>query len=169
MAGNWPPQDFPNLTGSDYEPDMSRATNRYNCIAWAAGNTTQKWWPDRFGIGYWPPNLVREETVAAFVRAYGTLGYVPCADSALEAGIEKIALFVERGGDGEPAPTHAAIQLENGHWSSKLGDFEDITHFTLECLQGPLYGSVHCLPPLATRFKLPAPSSTPAARPLSML
>jgi hypothetical protein len=144
MSGSWTQQDFPNLTDTDYEPDMSRATREYNCIAWAAGNTTQKWWPDQFRIGYWPPNLPREETEDAFIRAYETLGYIQCADSALEDGIEKIAIFVKRGWDGKPVPTHAAIQLENGYWSSKLGDFEDITHFTLACLRGHVYGIVHC-------------------------
>ena len=37
-------------------------------------------------------------------------------------------------------PTHAARQLPDGKWTSKLGPFEDIKHSTLVCLKGPLYG-----------------------------
>lgn len=96
------------------------------------------------GIGYWPQNIPREETLDTFIHAYGLLGYVLCPDGSNEIGFEKIALFAERGWDGMPSPTHAAIQLENGYWSSKLGPFEDITHFALETLQGPCYGTIAC-------------------------
>ena len=41
--------------------------------------------------------------------------------------------------DGEP--THAARQLPNGKWTSKLGRWEDIEH-DLEGLTGEMYGSV---------------------------
>ena len=37
-------------------------------------------------------------------------------------------------------PTHAALQLESGAWTSKLGDFEDIEHVTVDAVNGPLYG-----------------------------
>jgi hypothetical protein len=89
------------------------------------------------GVGYWPQNVVREETVDAFLRAYGTLGYVQCADGALEAGIEKVVIYVDAAG----TPTHAALQLQDGRWTSKLGDFEDIEHSTPETLSGPRYGA----------------------------
>jgi hypothetical protein len=140
MAGSWPPQDFPNLSDSDYIP-TSPATRRYNCVAWAAGDTSRKWWPDPRGIGYWPPSIPREATIEGFIRAFATVGYVPCPDGALESGYEKLALFAGDD-DGGPVPTHLAVQLENGHWSSKLGDCEDIEHFKLEALGGPRYGDV---------------------------
>jgi hypothetical protein len=41
-----------------------------------------------------------------------------------------------------PIPTHAALQLESGDWTSKLGDFEDISHSTIEAVSGPVYGRV---------------------------
>jgi hypothetical protein len=38
--------------------------------------------------------------------------------------------------------THAARQLDNGKWTSKLGQLEDIEHESLEALSGAVYGSV---------------------------
>jgi hypothetical protein len=137
MTGSWPPQDFPLLTSYT---ETSPAAQRYNCIAWAADNDSRWWWPDAANIGYWPPTIQREETVAAFIAAYGLLGYVQCGDGALEAGFEKVALYVIRVGT-DMVPTHAARQLADGRWTSKLGNCEDIEHDTLEALSGPRYGA----------------------------
>jgi hypothetical protein len=41
-------------------------------------------------------------------------------------------------------PTHAALQLESGLWTSKLGEFEDINHLTPNAVAGPVYGGVLC-------------------------
>ena len=89
------------------------------------------------GIGYWPPNVARAETLDAFIRAYGTLGYTTCPDATLETDIEKIALYVDAYG----TPTHASLQLRDGRWTSKMGDFEDIEHDTEHDVGGPAYGT----------------------------
>lgn len=136
MPGSWDPSVFPNLTDDDFW-ETSPATRRYNCIAYAAGVENRKWWPDPMKIGYWPPNVARQETLEAFILAFGSLGYEPCPDGALEYVYEKIALYA----DSEGVPTHAAIQRENGVWQSKLGDCEDIAHATLECLNSEAYGA----------------------------
>jgi len=88
------------------------------------------------GVSTWPSGARREETVAAFIEAFQTLGFVTCADGALEQGFEKIALYALAG-----APKHAARQLPNGHWTSKLGELEDVEH-ALDGLIGVWYGSV---------------------------
>ena len=142
MPGSWPNHEFPNLSAGDYQV-TSPATKRYNCTAWAAYDTRRKWWPDPFNIGYWPPGVAREETVAAFIQAYGTLGFCLCFDGSLEPGVQKLVIFTKIS-NNKPVPTHAALQLESGHWTSKLGDFEDITHYTLESLNGPCYGQPEC-------------------------
>lgn len=142
MPGSWPPQDFPDLTDADYI-GTSPLTRRYNCIAWSIGNTAAKWWPDPWGVGAWTPGLPRTGNVAAFVTMYEARGYQICPDGSLEAGFEKIALYTVPGPMGLILPTHAAYQLANGNWTSKLGDFEDIEHFQVEKLNGPRYGSVH--------------------------
>ena len=64
-------------------------------------------------------------------------------DAKLEQGIEKIALF-GKGDFGSEIPAHAALQLESGQWTSKLGTFEDINHTILEAVAGPVYGRVIC-------------------------
>ena len=58
-----------------------------------------------------------------------------CSDSSLEAGYEKIAIYVKDG-----IPTHAARQLGDGRWTSKLGKYEDIEHDSLDALNGDGYG-----------------------------
>ncbi len=132
MSGSWPPSDFPNLQEGDYTK-KSDATREYNCIAWAAEDTSAWWWPSLdLGRSYWPEGIPREETVDAFVAAFRTKGYEACDTGVLEKGFEKVALYV----DAQIIPTHAARQMENGQWTSKLGEFEDIDHLTVECLQG---------------------------------
>jgi len=95
------------------------------------------------GIGYWPPPPVhREETMQAFVEAFESLGYHLCLNDSLEVGIEKIAIFGVRSPiPNEPAvPTHAALQLSSGEWTSKLGTFEDVSHTSVDAVSGPVYG-----------------------------
>lgn len=38
--------------------------------------------------------------------------------------------------------THAAKQLADGRWGSKIGQLEDIVHTTVEALSGSDYGEV---------------------------
>ena len=84
----------------------------------------------------WPPTAPREETLDAFISAFRAQGFVLCANGAHEPGQEKVALFTDAAGK----PTHAARQLANGHWTSKMGTWEDITHDRLTGVQGTQYG-----------------------------
>ncbi len=136
MPGSWPSGDFPNLTGTNHVV-TSPVTRTYNCIAWAAGSNNRWWWPDTQGQYYWPPSVARTETIEAFIEAYGTLGYVECSKGELEDGFEKIAIYAVAG----TRPSHAARQLPNGQWTSKLGGCEDIAHVDVSGLDGPVYGS----------------------------
>lgn len=61
-----------------------------------------------------------------------------CRNGDVEPNIEKLAIYATI--DGKPQ--HAARQLPNGRWTSKLGRLEDIEH-DLEGLDGNLYGVVH--------------------------
>lgn len=94
----------------------------YNCIAWAAGHNDAWWWPDP--DSYWPESVPRERTIAAFVEAFSTKGYQRCRSARRRAGVEKVAIYV----DCDRLPTHAARQLDDGRWASKLGQWEDIEH-----------------------------------------
>jgi hypothetical protein len=130
---------FPNLATTGYLITSSQ-TATYNCFAWAAEQDDRWWSPREFGTGesyYWVDEVPDELTIAAFVQAYQTLGYSICEDGELEEGFSKIALYATS--DGEV--THAARQLPNGRWTSKLGRWEDIEH-ELAGLVCEMYGSV---------------------------
>ena len=128
---------FPGLAKGDYRISSLSNTD-YNCIAWAANDTTNWWWPGpNLEDEYWPPGVPREPTITAFQAAFESIGYVLCADEGLESGFEKVALFA----DAQAKPKHGARQLQNGRWTSKLGEWVDIEH-ALHDLEGALYGSV---------------------------
>lgn len=129
--------DWPNLTKTIYEI-TSKFTSEYNCIAWAINKEDDRWWsPTPEEDYYWPEGAPREQTLKAFTIAFQICGYEICSNGEIEAGFEKIAIYVTE--DGKPQ--HVARQLDNGMWTSKLGRYEDITH-ELEGLVGKLYGNV---------------------------
>ena len=128
-------ESFPRLAATDYRV-TSPGDPYYNCIAWAAGESTRCWWP-RYGY-YWPPDVPREPALNAFVEAFATLGYRASASPDPVAGLEKVAIFVDTGGQ----PTHAARQVLTGRWTSKLGNEEDIEHVSVADVGGAVYGEV---------------------------
>ena len=127
--------DFPDLAAAGYS-ETSPATEDYNCIAWAAGRQDDWWWPDSGLVSYWPAQAPRTETLQAFYATFTLLGFEPCLAADLEPGFEKVAFYARDG-----IPKHAARQLPDGLWTSKLGQGLDISH-TLAGLEGPLYGKV---------------------------
>jgi hypothetical protein len=129
--------DFPDLV-IGVNCSITSPSADYNCIAWAAGDTHNWWWPDELD-SYWPSGVVREETLDAFFAAYATLNYERCDDGSLESGVEKIAIYSSSDG-----PQHVARQLPNGHWTSKLGPDEDIEHHLVENVMCDLYGFTVC-------------------------
>jgi hypothetical protein len=143
-----PADEFPGLRTSAY-----RATSpfdwRYNCIAWAVGETNQWLWPGPPDRSDWPTGIPYVETIEAFEALFVLFGFSPCQSEFHEDGIEKVALFASDAN----APTHAARQFPNGKWTSKLGMAEDIEH-ELRALEGALYGRVVRI------YRRPAPSVT---------
>jgi hypothetical protein len=140
------PTLFPGLRTTTFQI-TSPIDDKYNCIAWAASDAGQWWWPvgDAPSV-VWPPAVPREATLDAFAAAFLTLGYVRGADDSLEPGWEKVGLFADAAG----IPTHAARQLASGRWTSKLGQAEDIEH-ELRAVEGEIYGAVVLI------LKRPAP------------
>jgi hypothetical protein len=127
---------FPALRRAGFEITSSR-DQRYNCIAWAAGDVTRWWWPAESPFAYWPPGAAHEETVAGFIQAFAILGYEPAHSGDFEPQFEKVAIFASSDG----IPTHMARQLRDGTWTSKLGALEDIQHRELTGLEGAEYGT----------------------------
>lgn len=71
------------------------------------------------------------------VDAFKTMGFSECSDGSLESCFEKVAFY-----GATLEYTHAARQLSDGKWTSKLGKAEDITHDTPEDVAEGLYGPV---------------------------
>jgi len=106
----------------------------YNCLGWAAEDVAH-WWDH---LNYWPAKVPRQWSLAAYCQVYQSLGYEACATPELEAGFTKVAIFVDHNG----LPTHAARQLSDGFWTSKLGRMWDITHRLEEVGGAEGYGEV---------------------------
>lgn len=141
-------QAFENLKDGEFEKTSS-CDPRYNCIAHAAEDCRRKWWPmpeervnnDR----YWPKDAPPEETEEAFIVAFGTRGYEPCDSAELEAGYEKVVLYVSDKATltaPKGTPTHMARQLPCGKWTTKAGDEWDFRHDTLNGVEGKAYGTI---------------------------
>ena len=88
---------------------------------------------------YWPPGIRADDSVAAWVQLFELNQFRECANSDLEEGIEKIAIYA--GTDGETS--HCARQLSSGRWTSKLNKLQDIQHDSLtDLLSPPEYAAV---------------------------
>ena len=110
----------------------------YNCVAWAAGDVTD-WWSHNRQF-YWPEWAPRLPETEALVQVFAGLGYTVCDSAEKEPDFDKVALY-----DLDGEWQHAARQLEDGRWTSKLGRFEDIAHPSPANLAGGFYGNVHCI------------------------
>lgn len=139
---------FPGLKDDPDFKITSPSDPNYNCIAWAYHYDNRWMWPGGVeekvmdGFHYWPDGIEDSTDVAAFIEAFRRTGYEICDDDEFEEGFRKIALYVK---NGTSECTHAARQLNNGKWSSKLGENHDIQHGTPYTLEGSLYGVVHCI------------------------
>jgi len=130
---------FPQFPNSKVEPFgiTSSHTPTYNCIAWAFDDNSKWYWPDPENTYYWPNEIPREITIYAFIQLFGLINYFVCDDGNLEEDFEKIAIFT----DEFDIPTHAARQLENGYWTSKLGQHIDVQH-SIKSIEEGAYGMV---------------------------
>jgi hypothetical protein len=126
-------QHFPLLDDSNHNVTSPRSVD-YNCIAWAAGDPSRFWWP---GEAYWPPGVPTALRLQSFIEAFRSLNYEVCDDAKFEDGFEKIAIYTKATGE----PTHAARQISDDFWTSKLGKNVDIEH-TIDALDGPAYGKI---------------------------
>ena len=114
----------------------SPAATAYNCFAWAVGETHRRWDPTRRRTdrNYWPVES-RSTELRDAIAAFKAIGFREVDHRQPTAGSQTIALYAAGG-----HVTHAARLLENGHWTSKLGEDIDIEHESLEALAGGLYG-----------------------------
>ena len=123
---------FPNLASEGFDI-VGEPAPRYNCIAYAAGDTSKWWWPD--GVNYWPPWGTLTNRIESLKEAFSGLGYEPCDDSTAEVDYQKVALYEIQG-----EMTHAALQMPSGRWRSKMGRGPVIEHSNPESLSDGIYG-----------------------------
>ena len=123
---------FPNLANEGFEI-VDQPSERYNCIAYAAGDTSKWWWPD--GINYWPPWATETNRIESLKEAFAGMGYELCDHSDTEDGYQRVALYEV---DGEMK--HATVQMPNGRWRSKMGQGPVIEHRDPESLSRGPYG-----------------------------
>ena len=129
---------FENLRPDGEYQETSKENWNYNCIAWALHDERQWWWPER-GLGYyWPPGVPFDNKRETLIKIFEIHGYSKCESAEFEKSYEKIAIY-ER---PESGVEHAARQLQNGSWTSKLGEWEDISHKTPQSVECEDYGIV---------------------------
>ena len=123
---------FPRLKGSGYAITSDKA-DRPNCIGWALQSSL---YFDPVGVGggfggyYWPSGIRADDSAESWRQLFEMFGFEECPTNDVEADTEKIAIYI--GSDGEQS--HVARQLPSGHWTSKMGNLEDIQHTTLDDL-----------------------------------
>ena len=148
---NWLSPDrecrYPNLRAHGYKVTSEDTINkivRYNCVALAAEDQKAWWEPSTVNSKpvkkpgrHWPDGIPTDGSLASYIMLFELLGYKKCESPKVEIFYEKIALY----GYPEDAFAHVAYQLYFG-WISKLGEWEDIKHRTLEALESDDYGEV---------------------------
>jgi hypothetical protein len=114
----------------------SDATDEYNCAAHAVEDTTRRWWPDPDHRRYYWPVPLRDDSLDAFIQGFAAVGFVECPPD------DSNVVIVVYGDDliRPDEPLHVVRRLPNGHWTSKLGPWEDIEHDTLNDVSSPGYG-----------------------------
>lgn len=138
-----PPEEerkFPNLLASGYKVTSDRDP-RYNCIAYAADDVTQKWDCSSLPLPgyYWPPGAHRGDGPESLRSCFEAIGYERCTTANPEPGFEKVALYI----DSDGFWSHAAKLDDDGNqWASRLGLSFDIRHNSPHCFGGSEYGNV---------------------------
>ncbi len=84
----------------------------------------------QFEDEYGNPDM--DKAANRYIELFKENGFEICNDINLETGFEKIAIYATEAF----VFTHVSLQLENGTWTSKMGDFEDIEHTDLFTLSG---------------------------------
>lgn len=130
MSGQEAVQDrFPKLAVEGYSVTSPRS-DKYNCVAWVVRDI-RRWWSPEDVDGYYWPWRDKTEALGEYLRLFEHCGFSECSGGDLEPGAEKIAVYGE-----DDIFDHVAFQLEDGTWSSKLGELSDVSHNTLSALTG---------------------------------
>ena len=126
---------FPNSQAEPFEI-TSRETGDYNCIGWAVGDSTKFYWPGPSEFFFWPNEIPRNESLETFQLFFNSLVTKSVPTASWKRAFKK-SRFLKKNG----LPTHAARQLADGFWTSKLDVLEDVKH-SLGAISGGFYGEI---------------------------
>ena len=139
-------EQFPLLRTDTLFSLKKKPSIAYNCIALTLGIYNFCVWPTYSGIVtnpnnnqrvFWPKELPLDDSLENFIKMYNMFDYVECNnDLYYEDGYTKIAIYAINN-----VVTHAALQLTENKWASKIGYSFGITH-QLKSLEGEKYGKV---------------------------
>lgn len=125
---------FPNLKIGENGNYTSEKGDQYNCAAWAV-QLEDEWIQFEDAQG----NL--DLSIERYITYYKNHGFEVGKNPDLEIGIIKIAIYANENKEFK----HVARQLTDGQWTSKIGDWEDIEHKTLDVVTGKSYGKPHVI------------------------
>lgn len=112
---------------------MSKATARYNCLGFAAGDDRHWWQAEKNGGRfYWPPFLPRITTLNTVAQIFTARGFQITHDHNIEPTYEKIAIYASL----EDFEFSHIAWSDGKVWKSKLGSGQDIDHYSLDVLEG---------------------------------
>jgi hypothetical protein len=125
----------------------NKGKGAYNSIAWSLGANDRWVWPG--------------EALEDFDRLYAELGYrlSRVLNFDHQPGYQKVVLYGKVEG-GKVVARHAAAQLTDGSWTSKLGGGPLIRHLELDDLKSDAFGA-----PVAVYVRRMPESKTPQAPP----
>lgn len=113
--------------------------DEYNCIAWSLDIDYMSVGHENLTGIYWPDNISKIPNINNYKRMYNSYGFIDASTSDLEEGFKKVAIYVRGTNPKTGIVVHAAKQIDDIWWSSKMGDNIDGIHH-LDAIQGILYG-----------------------------
>jgi len=138
---------FPKLAVDKNFEITSKASNDYNCIAWACKYDDRWIQPSYLGqpnldcVVWWPPEVQEGTDISCLVTVFENQGFAICDTFDYEKEYTKVALYIN---ESNNEWTHAAREKKNGFWTSKLGHNVDIQHSTPYTIENIIYGKVFC-------------------------
>ena len=122
---------FPKLRPGTYTL-VSKATARYNCVAFANDDDRHWWEPGLYGGQYYWPTGKARDTIESWREIFEREGYEETHSRDIEPDYEKIAIYVSL---EDFLPSHVA-KSDGRRWKSKLGKGQDLEHASLDLLEG---------------------------------
>jgi hypothetical protein len=130
----------------EYWPDLKEGENfhfsslkkkGFKCIWYALmverGDVDMLWFRDAFELD---PNKLDHSAKGYADCFHKYFGFEVCNNYKYEEGFVKIVLYQDKNSDFK----HVARVLPNDNMTSKMGNYEDIEHYTMDAVSGDEYG-----------------------------